>query len=68
VFRVSQTVCHNEMCSYIHTKQRYTKFDILARKSDGKRPLGRYRRRGEDNARMVIRKIGCECVDWIHLA
>jgi hypothetical protein len=41
---------------------------ILVRKSEGKRPLGRLRRRGEDNIRMDLREIGWEVVDWIPLA
>jgi hypothetical protein len=34
----------------------------------GKRPLGRPRRRWEDNIRMDLRNIGWSDVDWIHLA
>jgi hypothetical protein len=33
----------------------------------GKRSLGRYRRRWEDNIRKSLREIGWEVVDWIHL-
>jgi hypothetical protein len=44
----------------IHTK-------ILAGKPEGKRLLGRPRRRCEDNIRMDLRKTGWENVDWIHL-
>jgi hypothetical protein len=35
---------------------------------EGKRPLGRHRRRHEDNIRMDLREIGLEGVDWINLA
>jgi hypothetical protein len=31
------------------------------------RELGRYRRRWEDNIRMVLRGIEWEIVDWIHM-
>jgi hypothetical protein len=41
---------------------------ILVTKSEGKRPLGRPRRRWEDNIRMDLREIGWKDVDWIHLA
>jgi len=41
---------------------------ILARKPEGKRPLGRPKRRREDNIRMDPKEIGWEGVDWIHLA
>jgi hypothetical protein len=32
------------------------------------RPLGRPRRRWEDNIRMDLQEVGCGCVDWIGLA
>jgi hypothetical protein len=37
----------------------------LVGKPEGKRPLGRPKRRWEDNIRMVLQKVGCEGVDWI---
>ena len=37
-------------------------------KTEGKRPLGRPRRRREDNIKMDLREVGCEGVDWIELA
>jgi hypothetical protein len=37
-------------------------------KPEGKRPIGRPRRRGEDCIRMDLREIGWESVDWIQLA
>jgi hypothetical protein len=37
-------------------------------KPGGKRPLGRHRRRWEDNIRWDLREIGWEGVDWMHLA
>jgi hypothetical protein len=43
-------------------------YRILVRKPEGKRPLGRYRRRWECNIRIDLRDIGWEGVDWIHLA
>jgi hypothetical protein len=43
-------------------------YSILVGKPEGKRPLGRPRRRWEDNIRIDLRKIGWEDVDWIHLA
>jgi hypothetical protein len=35
---------------------------------EGKRPLGRPRRRWEDNVKMVFREIGWDGMDWIDLA
>jgi hypothetical protein len=43
-------------------------FKILVGKPVGKRPVGRSRRRWEDNIRMGVREIQWVCVDWIHLA
>ena len=35
---------------------------------EGKRPLGRPRRRWEDNIKMDLQKVGCGVMDWIELA
>jgi hypothetical protein len=43
-------------------------YNILVGKPEGKRPLGRPRRRWEYNIIMVLRKIGRDVMDWIHLA
>jgi len=43
-------------------------YNILVGKSEGKRRLGRPRRRWEDNIRIVLMELGWEGVDWIHLA
>jgi hypothetical protein len=37
-------------------------------KPEGKRPLGRPRRRWENNIKMDLQEVGCGCVDWIELA
>jgi hypothetical protein len=37
-------------------------------KPEGKRPLGRPRRRWVDNIKMDLREIGCDDMDWIYLA
>jgi hypothetical protein len=41
---------------------------ILVGKPEGKRTLGRPRRRWEDNIRMDLREIGWGGMDWIDLA
>jgi hypothetical protein len=41
---------------------------ILVGKSKGRRPLGRPKRRWEDNIRMYLREIEWGGVDWIDLA
>jgi hypothetical protein len=38
------------------------------RKPEGKRPLGRPRRRWEDNIKMDLQEVGCGGMDWIDLA
>jgi hypothetical protein len=43
-------------------------YNILVGKPDGKRPLGRPRRRWEDNIKMDLEEIGFGNVDWIYLA
>jgi hypothetical protein len=37
-------------------------------KSEGKRPLGRPRRRWEGNIKTDLQEAGCGCMDWIELA
>jgi hypothetical protein len=37
-------------------------------KHEGKRPLGRTRRRWEDNIKMDVLEVGCGGMDWIELA
>jgi hypothetical protein len=43
-------------------------YRVLVERSEGKRPLGRPRRRWEDNINMDLREIGIEGVNWIQLA
>jgi len=41
---------------------------VLVEKPEGKRPLGRPRRRWVDNIKMVLQEVGCGYVDWIGVA
>jgi hypothetical protein len=43
-------------------------YRLLVRKPEGKRPLGRPRRRWVDNVRMDLEEVGWGDVDWICLA
>jgi hypothetical protein len=43
-------------------------YKVLVGKPEGKRPLGRPRRRWEDMIRMDLPEIGLGGVDWIRLA
>jgi hypothetical protein len=41
---------------------------VLVGKPEEKRPLGRPRRRWEDNIKMDLHEVGCGGMDWIELA
>jgi hypothetical protein len=43
-------------------------YKVLVGKPEGKRPLGRPRRRWENGIRIDLREIGLGSVDWIKLA
>jgi hypothetical protein len=43
-------------------------YRVLVGKPEGRRPLGRPRRRWEDNIRMDLREVGFAFVDWMGLA
>jgi len=42
-------------------------YRVLVGKPDGKRPLGRPRRRWENNIKMDHQVVGCRGMDWIDL-
>ena len=41
---------------------------VLVGKTEGKRPLGRLRRRWEDNIKTDVEEVGRGCGDWMELA
>jgi hypothetical protein len=43
-------------------------YRVLVGKPEGKRPLGRPRRRCEDNIKMDLQEVGWVGMDWIELA
>ena len=43
-------------------------YRVLVGKPEGRRPLGRPRRRWADNIRMDLQEVGCVYMDWIGLA
>ena len=43
-------------------------YKVLVGKPEGKRPLGRPRRRWVDNIMMDLQEVGCGYMDWIRLA
>jgi len=42
-------------------------YRVLVGKPEGKRPLGRPRRRWEDNIKMDLQQVECGGMDWIEL-
>jgi len=43
-------------------------YRVLVRNSEGKRPLGRPRRRWQENIKIDLQEIGRGVMDWIELA
>ena len=43
-------------------------YRVLVGKPEGRRPLGRPRRRCVYNIRMDVQEVGCRYMDWIELA
>jgi hypothetical protein len=40
---------------------------VLVGKPEGKRPLGKPRRKWEDNIKIDLQEVGCGGMDWIEL-
>jgi hypothetical protein len=51
-----------------HMGEERNVYRVLMGKPEGKRPLGRVRRRRGDGIRIDLREIGWGSVDWIQLA
>ena len=43
-------------------------YRVMVEETEGKRPLGRPRRRWGDNIKMDLQEVGCGGMDWIKLA
>jgi hypothetical protein len=43
-------------------------YRLFVGKTEERRPLGRSRRRCEDNIKIDLKEIGCVCMNWIELA
>ena len=43
-------------------------YEVLVGKPERKRPLGRPRRKWEDNIKMDLQEVGCRGMGWIELA
>jgi hypothetical protein len=49
-------------------RERRGVYRVLVGNPEGKRPLGRPRRRWEDNIKVDLQKVECGSTDWIELA
>jgi hypothetical protein len=43
-------------------------YRVLVGRPEGRRPLGRPRRRWEDNIKIDLQEVGWGCMDWIDMA
>jgi hypothetical protein len=48
-------------------EERRGAYRVLVGKPEEKRPLGRPRRRWEDNIKMNLQEVGCGGMDWIEV-
>jgi hypothetical protein len=51
-----------------HMREGRVVYRVLVGKLEGKRPLGRPRRRWEDNIKAYLQEVGCGGMEWIELA
>ena len=51
-----------------HMGERINAYGVLVEKPEGKRRLGRHRRRWDDNIKMDLQEVGCGGMYWIELA
>jgi hypothetical protein len=70
VFRPLQKILVQLVILYIlfSMGERRNAYRALVGKPEGRRPLGRPRRRWEDNIKMDLRDVGWGAADWIDLA
>ena len=57
-----------EACSKYSREERRGVYRVLVGKPEGKGPLGRVKRRWEDDVKMDIQQVRCGGVDWTVLA
>jgi hypothetical protein len=53
---------------YFRTVHKNIVYSVLVGKPEGRRPLGRPRRRCDGNIKMNLREVGCGDMEWIELA
>jgi hypothetical protein len=66
---LSDKIEKNEMGGHVaRMRKRRVMYRLLVGKPEGKRPLGRPRRRWKDNIKMDPQEVECGSMDWIELA
>ena len=55
-------------CVFFYLGEGIGVYKVLVGKPEGRRSLGRPRRRWVDNIRMDLWEVGCGCVDWMEVA
>ena len=68
IFRVIKSRIMRWAGHVARMRERRDIYRVLVGKSEGKRPLGRSRRRWDNNIKMDLQEVGCGVVDWIELA
>jgi hypothetical protein len=63
--QIEKNVVGGEYITYGESRGAYR---VLLGKLEGNRPLGRPRRRWEDNIKVDLQEVGCEGMDWIVVA
>jgi hypothetical protein len=65
----NQNDIHDEIKSRLNSGNTcyYSAQNLLVGRPEGKRPLGRPKRRWEDNIKMDLREIGIDGANWIRL-
>jgi hypothetical protein len=64
---VGDKMKRNEMGGACSSDEGRGVYRVLVGKPEGKRPLGRSRRRWDDNIKMGLQEVGCGSMDWIEL-
>ena len=49
-------------------EQSENEYRVLVGRPEGRKPLGRPKRRWEDNIKMDLKELGCDAWNWIDLA
>jgi len=68
IFRVIKSRRMRWMGNLAFMRERKGAYGVLVGKPEGRCPLGRPRRRWEDNIKMDLQEVGCGGMDWIDLA